>query len=532
MRIDQLDVVLRARSQWEAMELGTALVRRHAAAIWKPWLLLTLPIFALLNLVGWWLDSLWLPPLLLWWIKPAFDRIPLYVISRGAFGAPPGTGDTLRAQWQWGWRGLIAYLSWRRLSPARSLLMPVDLLEGGDATQRQQRRHALGGASYGHAAMLTLVCANFELMLQIAFIALVFMFIPVQLLPESLQAAWSLIGVDTPAWAWVGTNFFAWAAMTLIGPFYVGAGFGMYLNRRTQLEGWDIEIAFRRLRERLAAAAPLLVLLLIVALPGAPLHAQHAKGNDRQMESEEADDASLHRNRKGTDAENDHASSAKAVFRAQTVDTSGFRQAVARAYEDPTLGTSRTVMRWKAKNPGTTERESREAPDLGFLGVLIKYLTLVAEWILWILLGLVALTLALTARWWLAWLRGSARRRTPEVADAITRENPLIPDMLPPDIIASARKLWRDGKPRHALALLYRASVETLTQRANLILPPGATEAQCLRASRKMPQEADRQLFAKMVRAWQYAAYAGRLPDDATFESLLDELQQQYGWSI
>ena len=33
MRIDQLDVVLRARSQWEAMELGTALVRRHAAAM-------------------------------------------------------------------------------------------------------------------------------------------------------------------------------------------------------------------------------------------------------------------------------------------------------------------------------------------------------------------------------------------------------------------------------------------------------------------------------------------------------------------
>lgn len=54
MRIDQLDVVLRARSGWEAVELGTALVRRHARAIWAPILLLGLPVFALVNALAWW----------------------------------------------------------------------------------------------------------------------------------------------------------------------------------------------------------------------------------------------------------------------------------------------------------------------------------------------------------------------------------------------------------------------------------------------------------------------------------------------
>ena len=39
MRIDHLDVVLRARSGWEAMELGNALARRHARAVWGSWLL-------------------------------------------------------------------------------------------------------------------------------------------------------------------------------------------------------------------------------------------------------------------------------------------------------------------------------------------------------------------------------------------------------------------------------------------------------------------------------------------------------------
>ena len=63
------------------------------------------------------------------------------------------------------------------------------------------------------------------------------------------------------------------------------------------------------------------------------------------------------------------------------------------------------------------------------------------------------------------------------------------------------------------------------------MLPPGSTEAQCLRASRRMPQDADRRLFARMVRTWQYAAYAGRLPSDAEFQALLDDLRQQYGWA-
>jgi hypothetical protein len=34
-----------------------------------------------------------------------------------------------------------------------------------------------------------------------------------------------------------------------------------------------------------------------------------------------------------------------------------------------------------------------------------------------------------------------------------------------------------------------------------------------------------------MVRTWQYAAYAQRLPEDAEFEMLLGELQARYRWS-
>ncbi|WP_413975520.1 DUF4129 domain-containing protein [Stenotrophomonas acidaminiphila] len=523
MRIDQLDVVLRARSHWEAMELGTALVRRHAAAIWTPWLLLTGPVFVLLNLGGWWLDAFWLPALLMWWLKPVFERIPLYVISRGAFGAVPGTVQTLRAQMHWGVRALPGYLLWRRLSPARALLMPVDLLEGGDAAQRRQRRRVLGGAAYGHATLLTLVCWHFEVMLQVAGIALVFMFVPLDSLPESLRVAVSLIGSDTPAWVWLGFNLLAWAAMTLIGPFYSGAGFGLYLNRRTQLEAWDVEIAFRRLGARLAQAAPLVLVMVmgLAMLPlAAPVHAQDAT----------AAAPAAHDNHKTGGSQATAAATPADVFGAAQVDTAGFRQAAARAYDDPQLGASHTVCRWERRNAEADKPQPREFPGGQLFGAVAKLLALLSEAALWILVGALLLVLVLTARWWLPWLRGSGRRRRREAESEVTAHALQLPDTLPPDILASARRLWHGGKPRHALALLYRASLDELAQRADIVLPPGSTEAQCLRAARRMPQEADRRLFAHMVRTWQYAAYAGRLPSDDAFQALLDALHQQYGW--
>ena len=36
------------------------------------------------------------------------------------------------------------------------------------------------------------------------------------------------------------------AVVAFLEPFYVAAGFAMYLNRRAELEAWDIEQEFRR----------------------------------------------------------------------------------------------------------------------------------------------------------------------------------------------------------------------------------------------------------------------------------------------
>jgi hypothetical protein len=42
---------------------------------------------------------------------------------------------------------------------------------------------------------------------------------------------------------------------------------------------------------------------------------------------------------------------------------------------------------------------------------------------------------------------------------------------------------------------------------------------------RQLPDAAERELFARVVKVWQYAAYAGRLPGGWDFDQLLLQLQ-------
>ena len=536
MRIDHLDVALRARSGWEAMELGTALSRRHARALWGSWLLASAPLFVVFNALGWWLDAFGWAWLAMWWCKPLFERAPLYVLSRGIFGEPVGTLAALRAQRHWGNSGFWGYLGWRRFSVLRSLCLPVNLLEGNAPAQRGARRRAVAAGAAGAAVVLTLACMAFEGVLVSGAIGAVFMFMPLELMSESWRAAWDMIGQDTPAWAQLGFNLACWLASVLIGPFYVGAGFGLYLNRRTQMEAWDVEIALRRLRERLLPAASTLALLLCLALPlaSAPVHAQDAQtvagqAGDAEEDEDSADEPAT--------AANDPANTPAMIFGAAPVDTAGFRQAVNRAYEDPLQRPTRQVTRWKPieqaeekkkedkalQSDGSSkgERSNRKAG--------IAWLARLAEWGLWALLGVLLLVLLLTARLWLPWLRGSGRRKADAVPQVV-EEQVELPVVLPPDVATQAGLLWDQGRPRQALALLYRASVRTVGERSGIALPPGATEAQCLRASRRMPEASDRDLFARIVRMWQYAAYGGRLPSRAEFDALADTLRQQYRW--
>ncbi|HSD17430.1 MAG TPA: DUF4129 domain-containing protein [Thermomonas sp.] len=525
MRVDQPRVELRPRSPWEAMELGTALVRTHARAIWLPWLAVTLPVFVALNAVGWVAGLVPWMALAMWWLKPVFDRIPLFVLSRSLFGEAPGVRETLRAQWHWGWRAMPAYLTWRRLGLARSLYLPVDLLEGG--VNPAQRRRVIGGSVRGTAVLSTVVCTGFVVALVAGAYSLVMLFVPVEFMSESARAMWALLSEAPPAWVQVAVNAVTWLASSVIEPFYVGAGFGLYLDRRTQIEGWDIEIAFRRMRQRLQALLPLLLVACVlgVAVP------RQARAQQAPTTAEEAVEALVkatpaHRRPETSEAKVAQDPTLPRVF-PQVQDRTRFDKAVKRAYRDPLLSPSRIEKSWVPRKPGKPDPERTQGPFLQWIAMAIAA---IGEYGLWLLAALLVGLLIATHRQWRPWLRGMAP--TPRTAEtAVASEAHLAPDAMPDDIAGAARQLWAEGRKRRALALLYRASVAGMVARTGAPLVPGATEAQCLRAARALRDEADRDAFGRMVRVWQYAAYAERLPDDDAFEDLLGGLGGRFGWA-
>jgi len=549
MRVDNLQVELRPRSAWEAMELGNALVRRHARAIWGPSLLLGLPVFAALNALGWALDRLWLAALLMWWLLPVFDRAPLFVLSRAVFGPAPGVRATCAALLRWGWRPLLGHLTWRRLSPWRAATLPVDLLEGLAGPPLAQRRRLLADGIGGHTLLLTVICQLFVLTLLVSLGVLVLIFVPTELLSESARAMWALVSEHPPRWIQVLGNLAFWLALGLIEPFYIGAGFGLYLNRRTQLEAWDLEIAFRRLRARLAPAVMFVVGLLLAGLLLAPMSASHAQApatddgaaggtgptigapphrsdEDVGARTGEPPAADARQGAAGQGQDEAQRPTLPEVF-ATVEDDPAFAGAVERAYADPLLDGKRVVTRWQRKDEAAQAPSAD--PDAGALAVIARVLALFAEYGLWILLAILTAVLAATARHWWPWMRetlGPVR----EPREIVVEEAPLLPEALPADLVASVRRLWTDGWRRRALALLYRGSVEAMATRAGVTLVPGATEAQCLSAARRMPDAEDRDAFAAVVRVWQQAAYGQRMPDEAGLEALLARLAPRFGW--
>lgn len=559
MKLETLTVELRPRSSWEAMELGAALVRRHAAAIWTPWLLVTGAVFALLNLAAWAVGQIWLAWLLMWWLRPVFDRIPQYVLSRAVFGSVPGTAETLRAQLRWGWKPMLGHLTWRRFSPLRAAMLPIDLLEGADPARLGERRRVIGGGVGGPAVLLTLACLNFLIALVLSAVLLITLFVPNELLPEAARAAWATLSEDPPTWALIAFNALDWLAVAFIEPFYVGAGFGLYLNRRTQLEAWDLEIAFRRMRKRLEAVGASALLALALCLPMAmPAHARDdntcpfpeestpnetfpgktspAKtapgktlpGTPQDSEKQAAEEAAADAAGEASPAPDVDTRSLREIFGDDRSGQAAFEKAVAQAYKDPLLRPKLKQTTWQPRDRDKKKKPiDAEPPQLAWLAGLVGFL---AEYGLWLLVAALVVALLLTAKRWWPWLLGGLAVPEPESAP-VEMTHLSYSEPLPPDIATVARRLWAQGQPRRALALLYRASVEAMTARVDAHPPPGATEADCLRLSRRMPEAEDRDAFQRMVRIWQYAAYGQRLPAAEDFETLVQTLAERFRWA-
>ncbi len=482
MQTENIRASLRPRAGWEAVDLGFRMARVWWRALFGAWLAVVVPTAILLNFL--FQDSLGLAAFALWLLKPAFDRVALFVLSEALFGRIPSVTESLRALPGLLRTGLVGSLSIYRLSPMRSLVLPVLQLEGLRGRARRDRVRLLVGRESNVGFGLIVACLHFELLVVgLGCLSLIWIFLPagVDLGPLELASAWLFA---EGGWPVVAGNAVLVLAMSAIEPFYVAAGFSVYLNRRVYLEGWDIDLEFRKLARRAAPRAGAAAVGGGIAL--ALLLVPTAQASDCTQQPQ----------------------SAKACIEA--------------IMATPEFETVRRVELWVPKNAPDAGDRATEPSGLSELAELLALLFQIMLW------GAVALAL-------FALLRRLSQRARDE-ASAEVREGPEITlrpaprsEPLPLDPIGEARSRFAEGDAIAALSLLYRGVLAYLSESLGLRLPASATEDECTRAVSERLEAGLARDFAELARSWQRCAYAGRRPEPAAFHLLCERWASHFG---
>ncbi|MDR1648089.1 MAG: hypothetical protein LBR88_08670 [Zoogloeaceae bacterium] len=504
MRLDRLELELRRRTPWEALDLGMGMVRRWAWPVYRVWFVFVLPpAILLLFLLQ---DYAW-GGLAVWWLKPVADRLLLKVFAEASFGAPP----TVKQVWQslpelLRHSGLFSALTWRRLSSYRSFVLPMLQLEGQRGAAFRKRRQVLGRKTQGYATWLMQFCVCCIVIFELGLLILAHWLMPGDL--RDVFAQFSLFGKGGElSHAWNLFFMMAWlTAETLVEPFYVAAGFSLYLNRRGDLEGWDIEVAFRRMQtertqvahpsgmkgKRAFSVIPALWLILLIGFAAQPFGA-NAKDEDDKPPPEK-------------------------IIR---VEGEARRQALA-VLADPDFGSVEETTEWRWRNRNEAHAEDKKTEERNFLDTwgarvregLEKFFGGLAEVVRFVLYGLMILALAacvvflyrnLDRFWSEAPLQKGVRPETLFGLD-------LRPETLPDDIAAAALAEAEAGHWIAALSLLYRGALVTLIERDRVVFRAGDTEDLCLARVHRHIEGDALATFADLLAEWKAAAYAGRLP--------------------
>ena len=515
MRLTDASVAIRPRSAWEAIDLGVLLARRHLGLLMASWALLTLPLFVLLSALLWQYPTV--AVLLFWWLKPAWERLPLHILSRALFGDTPTLKEAFRALPRLLRPQLIASLTWRRLSPTRSFDLPVLQLEGLAGEARSKRLAVLGQRYAGGATWLTVLGVHLETLLSLGLITLLYL-----LIPQQVQIDWSwqmLFEASSGEWLWLEhlSNLLYALVLVFWEPIYVACGFTLYLNRRTELEAWDIELTFRRLRQRLTGSAYALLLVCCASLAllpsGEALAAKPSASCPVPFDDPMGPDA--------------------ARLLQQPLTSQEARDGITQLLDAPPFENREVVRGWRfgddsAEEPSEEEIENlieliEKLFELGKFWGSLDLLALFFEVLLWAALALLVALLLWRYREWLSIF--AARLGLPQRP---VREMPsqlfgleLAPESLPADVAGEAERLWAE-QPREALGLLYRALLSRLLHDFRLPLKGSHTEGEVLRLVETLQREDLQRFSLVLTRHWQNLAYGHRLPPANLGRALAD----------
>ena len=521
MEYDRVAVAVRPRGIHESIDLGLAMARWWWWPLAAGLLACVLPASILISVV------LGRHPLIalavFWWLKPLYHRIPLFILSRVVFGERLSRSLFARA-FRRVPRYLVGDLSFRRLSPWRSFILPIRLLEDRRGSALRQRIRRLAASGRPAAAGMTVLGLVFELSLFFGLLALVETFALFGTADGPLTRIFGdPVALSSPLVYWLYV-----ISVCGVDAFTVGAGFGLYINRRINLEGWDIELVFRRLAERI----------------------------DREAEARSAVRVSAGtagrgpEGRTGTGAAGGSLGAGGGIgllLMLAVLLACGGRGVAQAPPGEPTAeeigGVVREVMareefgtveertvwipRWRSG-----EARRRRSPAGGPGSDLISAIAaLTARLMPWVLGGGALSLLA-----YLMISRRGGRRRGAGRSGAEgegdgggERQEGPVPsedasEALPADWVDAAVRSWSAGERRRALSLLYRGSLRHIRETGKAEIPDSATETEAVsRARAGLTGEQDRLLVEfveSATRAWLRQAYTAGTVSSRAFREL------------
>ncbi|MCM8625178.1 hypothetical protein [Accumulibacter sp.] len=518
MRLESIAVVLRRRSPWEAVDLGRVMLRSWARQAYLAWLVTYWPAGLAVLLLLW--SSPGYAMLVIWWLKPVFDRLLLHVFSRAVFGEECGVRDVLRALPRLlRSPGVLSGLTLRRLSLARSLLLPVWQLEEQRGAAARARFTLLARRCRGHAVWLTFFCANMSTILMFALLIALLALKPEQ---GSSLSIWEWFAEERSGLQRVFGHLLFMLAETIVEPLYVASGFALYLNRRSELEGWDIEIVLRGMAPRrtnnwTGCAVLALSGAVLIGWPSVSLHA--AAETDPALACAPADSctaAAADSSRKPRDGPGEVGPARGEPGSARAV--------IDGVLEDPVFGRASQGWSWRWRDPGTPSDESLPV-WLNWIGEAVESLAELLRVLVWVASGL-GVALAIRFLYGRRRRLGAGRVHTP--SEPVTGPDDR-GDALPADVPEAARFALASGRAVEAVSLLYRGALMSLIVERQIDFAAGDTEADCLgRVTGRLP-EAVQRFFEALVSCWRLAAYGPLAPSMAEVDRLIVDWAVHFG---
>lgn len=550
MQLSEFKAVARPRNAWSAIDLGVVMARPYYWRMFFAWIVPALLVYLLSSMF--FSDNLWLPICIIWWLKPLFERAILYTISREIFAEPVSLPKVWRNYWGIIKMDLFWWLTIRRFSPTRSFDLPVTMLEQLKGRARRVRLNTLHRRLSSGATWLLITCVHIEGILVFGFYGLLYM-----LIPQGVEIDWlNVFEFQDATYEHIG-NVITVLVWALVAPFYICSGFALYLQRRIDLEGWDVEIRFRDLVERqqrsqkrltnfLPSIALFFAISLFAGLTITPT-TSHAEASSQTTQSETLDQSRDENTAQNYDSSNDENYNLSSDTQNSVSDVR--RNSAKEDIQQILLGEDfyriEVQEGWRFKPQDDTKKAEGEVPEwlidfadwlsengglFSGLASVFRSLSSIVEFLLWLGIGLLIFYIVFRMRHLITRaFRDEARDESLDLTPPkvlfgldVTEES------LPEDVCKSAREAWQAGDPRQALGLLLRSTIIKLIHDHRYPFAEGFTERECAQVVEKRGEKPLSDFFWSVTRAWQKVAYAHRQCSEEVFNQLCVQWQEVF----